>query len=80
MGAWTDLTLITLTFVLAVVESLEVGIITSMLISLLLVVHRSSKTRLTILVRLTLALEPCFGLSSPTLHRVVFRARTDGDR
>ncbi|KAK0212335.1 sulfate anion transporter [Desarmillaria ectypa] len=49
MRAWVDLALMTLTFVLSIVWNVEVGIGVSLVISLLLVVHRSSKTRLTIL-------------------------------
>lgn len=41
----------TLTFVLTIFWDLELGIAVSLVISLLLVVHRSSKTRMTILVR-----------------------------
>ena len=40
-----------LTFFLTIIWDVEVGIAVSLVISLLLVVHRSSKTRLTILVR-----------------------------
>lgn len=50
MRAWVDLALMTLTFVLSIVWNVEVGIGVSLVISLLLVVHRSSKTRMTILV------------------------------
>jgi len=52
MRAWVDLGVMTLTFVLSVVWNLEAGIVTSMILSLLLVVHRSSKTRMTILGRI----------------------------
>ena len=50
MGAWVDLTLMTLTFVFSIVWDVEVGVVVSLIISLLLVVHRSSKARMTILV------------------------------
>ncbi|KAK0486360.1 sulfate anion transporter [Armillaria novae-zelandiae] len=52
MRAWVDLALMTLTFVLSIVWNVEVGVGVSLVISLLLVVHRSSKTRMTILGRL----------------------------
>lgn len=49
MGAWVDLAIMAMTFTLSIVWNLEAGIVISMVVSLLLVVHRSSKTRLTIL-------------------------------
>ncbi|PPQ63748.1 hypothetical protein CVT24_004257 [Panaeolus cyanescens] len=52
MGAWVDLTLMSLTFFLSILWNIEVGVITSLVISLLLVVHRSSKPRMTILGRI----------------------------
>lgn len=52
MSAWADLALFTLTFVLSIVWSVEIGVVVSLIVSLLMVVHRSSKTRLTILVRI----------------------------
>jgi hypothetical protein len=51
MSAWADLALFTLTFVLSIVWNVEIGVVVSLIISLLMVVHRSSKTRMTILVR-----------------------------
>ena len=51
MRSWVDLTLMTLTFVLSIIWNVEVGIVVSIIISLLLVVRRSSKTRMSILVR-----------------------------
>lgn len=51
MGAWIDLGLMFLTFVCSIVYNVEVGIVVSLIISLLLLVHRSSKTRMTILGR-----------------------------
>lgn len=51
MGAWVDMTMMVLTFTLSVVWQLEAGIAVSVIISLLLVVHRSSKTRMSILGR-----------------------------
>lgn len=50
MKAWIDLALMTLTFVLTIIWNVEVGIAVSVVISLLLVVRRSSRTRMTILV------------------------------
>lgn len=44
------MTLMTLTFVLTIIWSVQVGVTVSLIISLLLVVRRSSKTRMTILV------------------------------
>jgi MFS superfamily sulfate permease-like transporter len=52
MSAWVDLTLVFLTFFFSIVWNVEVGIVVSLIISLLLVVHRSSKTRMTILGRI----------------------------
>ncbi|KAJ7099381.1 sulfate anion transporter [Mycena belliarum] len=52
MSAWVDLSLMFLTFFCAIVWNIEVGIMLSVLASLLLVVHRSSKTRMTILGRI----------------------------
>ena len=51
MRSWVDLALMTLTFVFSIVWNVEVGIVVSIIISLLLVVRRSSKTRMAILVR-----------------------------
>lgn len=39
------------TLVFSIIWDVEVGIVTSLIISLLMVVHRSSKTRMNILVR-----------------------------
>ena len=59
MGAWIDLALMLLTFVLTIGWSVEVGVAVSIVISLLLVIHRSSKARLMILVSdLLLILRP----------------------
>jgi len=49
MRAWIDLTLMSLTFFLTIIWSVQVGVTVSLIISLLLVVRRSSKTRMTIL-------------------------------
>ena len=54
MGALVDLALMSLTFVFSIVWDIEVGVVVSLIISLLLVVHRSSKTRMAILVRFDL--------------------------
>jgi hypothetical protein len=51
MSAWVDLSLMFLTFFCAIIWNIEIGIMLSLIASLLLVVHRSSKTRMTILVR-----------------------------
>lgn len=52
MSAWVDLALMSLTFVFSIIWDVEVGVVVSLIISLLLVVHRSSRARMTILVRL----------------------------
>ncbi|KAF5357340.1 hypothetical protein D9758_005947 [Tetrapyrgos nigripes] len=52
MSAWMDLTLVFLTFVFSIVYNVEVGIVISLIISLLLVVHKSSRARMTILGRI----------------------------
>ncbi|KAF9484145.1 sulfate anion transporter [Pholiota conissans] len=50
--AWIDMALMSLTFFLSIIWNIEVGVIVSLVISLLLVIHRSSKTRMTILGRI----------------------------
>lgn len=50
MGAWIDMTLMALTFILTIIWSIQVGVTVSLIISLLLVVRRSSKTRMALLV------------------------------
>ncbi|KAI0764375.1 sulfate anion transporter [Trametes elegans] len=52
MRAWIDLALMTLTFVLTIIWNVEIGIAVSVVISLLLVVRRSARTRMTILGRI----------------------------
>ncbi|KAK7472325.1 hypothetical protein VKT23_000444 [Stygiomarasmius scandens] len=52
MRAWMDLTLVFLTFFFSIVYNVEVGIVVSLIISLLLVVHKSSRARMTILGRI----------------------------
>ncbi|CAK5275870.1 unnamed protein product [Mycena citricolor] len=52
MRAWVDLGLMSMTFFAAIIWNIEVGILLSVVASLLLVVHRSSKTRMTILGRI----------------------------
>src|SRR5882762_193168 len=54
MRSWVDIALMTLTFVFSIIWNIEVGIVVSIIISLLLVVRRSSKTRMSILVRFLL--------------------------
>ncbi|PVF96042.1 hypothetical protein CPB86DRAFT_710075 [Serendipita vermifera] len=51
LGSWMDLALMALTFLLTVLWSVEVGIAISVTVSLLMVVHRSSKARMAILGR-----------------------------
>lgn len=45
-----DLAMMFITFTLSVVWNVEIGIVVSLIIALLLVVRRSSKTRMTVLV------------------------------
>lgn len=58
MAAWVDLSLMSLTFFSSIIWDVEVGIVVSVIVSLLLVVHRSSKTRMTILVCIRFAICP----------------------
>ncbi|KAG9312209.1 sulfate transporter family-domain-containing protein [Chiua virens] len=51
IGAWMDLAMMFITFTLSVVWNVEIGIVVSLIISLLLVVRRASKTRMTVLGR-----------------------------
>lgn len=60
MRAWADLSLMSLTFLFTIIWNVEVGIAVSFVISLLLVVHRSSKTRMTILVRYVLLIKTSY--------------------
>ena len=50
MRAWIDLLLMSLTFFLTIIWNVEIGIAVSVVISLLLIVRRSSRPRMTILV------------------------------
>ena len=50
MRSWTDFGLMSLTFITSILWNVEVGIVCSIVFSLLLVVHKSSKPPLTILV------------------------------
>lgn len=50
--AWTDLAMMFLTFALSVIWNVEIGIVVSLIISLLLVIKRSSQTRMIILGRI----------------------------
>ena len=59
MRAWADMAVMYLTFFLSIIWNIEAGVIVSLVISLLLVVHRSSKPRMTILVRVVLVDEAC---------------------
>ncbi|KDQ56404.1 hypothetical protein JAAARDRAFT_36572 [Jaapia argillacea MUCL 33604] len=52
MRSWIDLGLMSLTFILTIIWNVEIGVVVSLIISLLLVVYRSSKTRMTILGRI----------------------------
>ncbi|KAI6007619.1 sulfate transporter family-domain-containing protein [Pisolithus orientalis] len=52
IGAWTDLAMMFITFFLSVIWNIEIGLVVSLIISLLLVIRRSSKTRMTILGRI----------------------------
>lgn len=53
MGAWIELSLMTTTLVLTLIWSVEVGVLTSVALSLILVVKKSSLARMSILVRPT---------------------------
>lgn len=52
MRSWIDLGLMFLTFAFTIIWNIEIGITVSLIISLLLVVHRSSKPKMTILGRI----------------------------
>ncbi|TDL14524.1 sulfate anion transporter [Rickenella mellea] len=52
MRAWMELTLIFLTFVCTIVWNVEVGVVVSVVISLLVLVRKSSKMRMSILGRI----------------------------
>ena len=52
MQAWIDFALMALTFFSTIFWNVEVGVVSSLMLSLLLVVHTSSKPRMTILVSL----------------------------
>jgi len=52
MSAWTELALMTLTLVLTLVWNVEVGVLSSIAISCLLVLKKSSQPRMTILGRM----------------------------
>lgn len=58
MRAWIDMALMSLTFILTIIWNVQVGVVVSLIISLLLVVRRSSKTRMSILVGLHFELAP----------------------
>src|ERR1700678_3598813 len=77
MKAWVDLTLMSLTFILSIIWNIEVGVVVSLVISLLMVVHRSSKTRMTILVCDDGFFVPCY---VSIYYRAVFPVPTDGNR
>ncbi|KAF8633870.1 hypothetical protein AX15_001202 [Amanita polypyramis BW_CC] len=52
MGAWLDFALMVSTFAFSIIWNVEVGIVTSLIISLFMVVHRSSRARMNILGRI----------------------------
>jgi MFS superfamily sulfate permease-like transporter len=61
MRAWIDMTLMNLTFFLTIIWSVQVGVTVSLIISLLLVVRRSSRTRMAILVGISfIKQDDCF--------------------
>lgn len=78
MRAWIDMALMLLTFFGTIIWNVEVGVLVSLVISLLLVVHRSSKTRMMILV------SHCIGFTSCKISRcncrVAFREQIVGNR
>ncbi|TRM68930.1 sulfate transporter family-domain-containing protein [Schizophyllum amplum] len=51
MRSWVDLTMLSLTLIFSIIWNVEVGIVASVVISLVLVLHRASKARMTILGR-----------------------------
>jgi len=79
MRAWVDLTLMVLTFILSIVWNIEVGVVVSLVISLLMVVHRSSRTRMTILVWSDVTLLSIV-TSLNFFHRAVFPVPIDGNQ
>ncbi|THH10374.1 hypothetical protein EW146_g8389 [Bondarzewia mesenterica] len=52
MRSWMDVALMCLTFALSIIWNVQVGVVVSLIISLLLVVRRSSRPRMTILGRI----------------------------
>lgn len=80
MRSWVDLTLMTLTFVFSIVWNVEVGIVVSIIISLLLVVRRSSKTRLAILVRNDPHDSCSYDIGFIMHHRGGYLGRIDGNQ
>lgn len=80
MGAWVDLSLMFLTFTFSMIWNVEVGVVVSLIISLLLVVHRSSKARLTILVSDFLVSNLEILNRFLVVGRVVFRELIDGNQ
>lgn len=56
MKSWIDLALMFVTFVLTVLWSVEVGVIVSVTASLLLVVYKSSKAHIKILVSIAICI------------------------
>lgn len=61
MRAWADLAVMAITFFVAIFWNVEAGVISSMILSLLLIVHRSSQPRLAILVRESLLIDLALG-------------------
>lgn len=51
MGAWTDFLQMTGTFLLTLLFSIEIGVVVSVIFSLILVIQRSTKPRITIIGR-----------------------------
>jgi MFS superfamily sulfate permease-like transporter len=80
MRAWIDMTLMTLTFFLTIIWSVQVGVTVSLIISLLLLVRRSSKTRIAILVGVSFIEEDTFFFSGVSGDRAVFQELIDGNQ
>jgi MFS superfamily sulfate permease-like transporter len=80
MRAWIDMTLMGLTFFLTIIWSVQVGVTVSLIISLLLVVRRSSRTRMTILVRGSFIKQDVRLLRFIGRVRAIFQEPIDGNQ
>jgi hypothetical protein len=78
MRSPVDLALMALTFALTLVWNVQTGVVVSVLVSLLLVVRRSARTRMTILVRLSFSLVARVCVWADREHRDAYPARRRG--